>query len=148
MVAGPTVSAQRMSRDGDHARYRWCADGRCAVTVVCRPRSALRAWLATRWFLWKHSDGRRREPDIQRPVHQRRGDAVVVTLDLDMRIDIHAGRPPLGIDVGLNREGLQGWAITVSNWACRQPGSFLKGWGLSDRRGGDGGISSAKLKKG
>ena len=54
-VAGPMVSAHWMSRDGDHARYRWCSDGRCAATVVCRPRSALRTWLATRWLLWKHS---------------------------------------------------------------------------------------------
>lgn len=58
---------------------------------------------------------------------QRRRDAVVVALDLDMRINIHPRRPPLGKDVGLERERLQGGTIDGLKLRLPTAGECLEG---------------------
>jgi hypothetical protein len=55
-------------------------------------------------------DGGSREPDILGLMYQGGEDTVVVALDLERRIDIHSGDPPLGPDVKLGRQWLQGRA--------------------------------------
>src|SRR5437879_1120681 len=44
-----------MRREGVHSRWRWCAFGMWAGSVVCVPRTGLRRWAATRWPRWKIS---------------------------------------------------------------------------------------------
>src|SRR5215475_514938 len=54
-VAGPIFSASYMRRAGVHSAWRRCALGICSGIVVCRLRTAEKAWLATRAPRWKIS---------------------------------------------------------------------------------------------
>lgn len=50
-----------------------------------------------------------------------------MALDLHVRIDIHPRRAPLGIDIGLEREGLKGRAIHRLELGLPTAGELLKG---------------------
>lgn len=48
IVDGPILAASAMILVGVHSAYRRCALGMCSAIVVCRLRTAEKAWLATR----------------------------------------------------------------------------------------------------
>lgn len=94
-------------------------------------------------------DGRGREPDVQGPVHQGGRDAVVVALDLDMRIDIHPGRPPLGIDIRLGGQRLERWPVHRLELGLPTAGEFLEGAAIQpDQASGDRGVELRQTEEG
>ena len=94
-------------------------------------------------------DRRGCEPDVQRPVHQGGGDAVIVPLDLHMRIDIDPGRPPLGIDVRLGRQRLQRGPIHRVELGLPTAGKFLEGPAIQPvQTGGDRRVELGQAEEG
>ena len=110
-VAGPLVAAQWIKRWGVHAASCWCARGIGAATVRWRPLWGERRWLATRVPLAKRSttEALRRTSSVL--AHQRVGHGVVVAFDLHVGINIDTGELPLGILIGLRRQGPERRAV-------------------------------------
>jgi hypothetical protein len=83
---------QAMSLAGVHCRCARCDAGMCSAVVVKPPRTALTAWLATRWFDAKALQQlavTRTSTDLgaDEPVRH----AVVVALELDVVVDVDLG---------------------------------------------------------
>ena len=76
-------------------------------------------------------DGAGRQSDVELSSDQRVGDGVVVPVDLDVVVDVHAGGLPLGEDVGSGRSAGRS---SCSNWDRREPGSLRNGRALSRPR--------------
>jgi hypothetical protein len=55
------------------------------------------------------------------------GHRIVVAVDFDMIINVDAGQFPLGIFIGLGREGLQGGAVEHLKKTLSGAGEFLEG---------------------
>ena len=58
------------------------------------------------------------------------GHRIVVTFDFHMIINVDAGQFPLGIFIGLDRQGLQGGAIECLKETLSGAGQFLEGTGI------------------
>jgi hypothetical protein len=59
--------------------------------------------------------------------YQLIGDGVIITLDLDMIIDMNPGLLPLGVDIGLSRKGFKGGLIQGFKEGFTGPGQFFEG---------------------
>ena len=80
--------------------------------VVCRPRPAPRRWTATRSPLRNSSIGVRGDARVELLADQPMRHRVVMAVDVDVVIERRpAADPPLGIFVGLGRQGLQRRAV-------------------------------------
>ena len=64
------------------------------------------------------------QPDVDLGPDELVGDAVVVVLDLDVVVDVHAGLLPLGELIALEGKGLSAGRSSFSNSDRREPSSF------------------------
>ena len=79
----------------------------CSATVVCRPGTIAARMQPDARAALEDLDGGRREADVERLVHQRIRDRVVVAIDLDVVVDVDARLEPVGVDEALGRQRLQ-----------------------------------------
>ena len=95
-------------------------------------------------------DRRRRETHVERLVHERIRDRVVVAIDLDVVIDVDAGLQPVGMDEALGRQRLQGGAIQLlEEVAPRASAVALHRTGIERRQQlADAGIERGETEEG
>ena len=111
-VAGPTLLAQRIRRDGDHSACARWALGMCSamvrrLAVVAAPVRG-DALVAA-----EDLDRVRRVADFDLLAQQLVRDAVEVVLDLDVVVDVNAAPLPLREDVARGGQGSQRRAVEL-----------------------------------
>ncbi len=77
----------------------------CSVTVVRRPRAPPSRWQATRSPLVEQLDGALGDARIDLLTQQAMRHRVVMAVDVDVIVERDAALAPLGVNVGLDRQG-------------------------------------------
>ena len=75
----------------------------------------------------------RRDAPVHDVTDQRVGHRVVMAVDLDVIVDMHAWLPPLGEHVGVYGSGFMAGRSSCSNSVRREPGSLRNGRPFSAR---------------
>ena len=94
-------------------------------------------------------EGRRREAHRQLAADQGRRHTVIMPLHFEVPVNIDAGVPPLGVDIGLGRQRLQRGPVYSVEDRATAAGEFLEGAGVQPRQArGDRGIEVGETEEG